>query len=66
MGDLREELQFLQQDHVEEAHKKKAEEALKRIEKWNLFSDAHDKQVCPFLFKLWRSHLEAGMCFVNL
>ena len=50
MGDLKEELQFLQQENVEEAHKRKAEEALKRIERWNLFSDAHDVQVCMLYY----------------
>lgn len=44
MADLKEELQVLQQEDFEEVHKKKAEEALKRIERWNLFSDAHETQ----------------------
>lgn len=42
--DLKEELRSLQGTESEEMHKKKAAEALKRIERWNLFSDANEMQ----------------------
>lgn len=44
MEDLKDELQALQQEDYDEAQRKKAQEALKRIERWNLFSDAHETQ----------------------
>ncbi|GJZ87391.1 hypothetical protein Tco_0659001 [Tanacetum coccineum] len=40
MGDLRSELESFGNDDSVESHKEKAAEALKRIESWNLFSDA--------------------------
>lgn len=50
--DLKEELRSLQETESEEMHKKKAAELLKRIERWNLFSDAHEMQVCALVSML--------------
>lgn len=44
MGDLKDELQALQDDDYDESFRKKAQDALKRIERWNLFSDVHEMQ----------------------
>ncbi|MCO5572254.1 hypothetical protein L7F22_026007 [Adiantum nelumboides] len=45
LQDLKEELKTLEASDSEEAHKKKAAEALKRIERWNLFSDTNEMQL---------------------
>jgi len=42
MRDLRNELQSFDGEEYDESHKKKAIEALKRMESWNLFSDRHE------------------------
>ena len=42
MRDLKNELQSLDHEEHDESHKKKALEALKRMESWNLFSDTHE------------------------
>ncbi|KAK7247640.1 hypothetical protein RIF29_42527 [Crotalaria pallida] len=42
MRDLRNELQSFEGEEYDESHKKKAIEALKRMESWNLFSDTHE------------------------
>lgn len=39
MHDLKSELEGYNSDDSDESHKKKALDALKRMEKWNLFSD---------------------------
>lgn len=39
MHDLKSELEVYNSDDSDENHKKKALDALKRMEKWNLFSD---------------------------
>ncbi|KAH7437926.1 hypothetical protein KP509_05G095700 [Ceratopteris richardii] len=44
LEDLKEELKSVEAAESEEVHKKKAAEALRRIERWNLFSDAHQMQ----------------------
>eukprot|EP00250_Pteridium_aquilinum_P008458 c17961_g1_i1 orf=474-3365(-) len=44
LEDLKEELRNVEEAESEEVQKRKAAEALKRIERWNLFSDAHDMQ----------------------
>ncbi|KAL2330430.1 hypothetical protein Fmac_018011 [Flemingia macrophylla] len=43
MRDLRNELQSFEGEEYDESHKKKAIEALKRMESWNLFSDAYEE-----------------------
>ncbi|XP_047182457.1 uncharacterized protein LOC124848730 [Vigna umbellata] len=43
MRDLRNELQSFEGKEYDESHKKKAIEALKRMESWNLFSDTHEE-----------------------
>lgn len=42
MRDLKNELQSFEGDGYDETHKNKAVDALKRMESWNLFSDAHE------------------------
>jgi hypothetical protein len=42
MRDLKNELQSFEGDEYDENHKRKAIEALKRMEGWNLFSDTHE------------------------
>lgn len=42
MRDLKTELQSLEGDAHDEVHQRKAMEALKRMESWNLFSDEHE------------------------
>ncbi|XP_019438758.1 PREDICTED: uncharacterized protein LOC109344415 [Lupinus angustifolius] len=42
MRDLRNELQSFEGEEYDESHKKKAIEALKRMESWNLFSDTRE------------------------
>lgn len=42
MRDLKNELQSFEGEEYDESHKKKAIEALKRMESWNLFSDTHE------------------------
>jgi len=42
MRDLRNELQSFEGEEYDESHKKKAIEALKRMESWNLFSDTQE------------------------
>ena len=39
MQDLKNELQSFEGEEYDESHKKKAVDALKRMENWNLFSD---------------------------
>ncbi|KAJ4829215.1 hypothetical protein Tsubulata_024524 [Turnera subulata] len=43
MRDLKNELQSFEREEYDESHKKKAMEALKRMESWNLFSDTHEE-----------------------
>ncbi|KAF3973771.1 hypothetical protein CMV_002823 [Castanea mollissima] len=43
MRDLKNELQSFEGDEYDESHKRKAIEALKRMESWNLFSDTHEE-----------------------
>ncbi|XP_027357760.1 uncharacterized protein LOC113867036 isoform X2 [Abrus precatorius] len=43
MRDLRNELQSFEGEEYDESHKKKALEALKRMESWNLFSDTYEE-----------------------
>ncbi|CAJ1951653.1 unnamed protein product [Sphenostylis stenocarpa] len=43
MRDLRSELQSFEGEEYDESHKKKAIEALKRMESWNLFSDTYEE-----------------------
>ncbi|XP_050223002.1 uncharacterized protein LOC126673079 [Mercurialis annua] len=43
MQDLKNELQSFEGDEYDENHKKKALEALKRMENWNLFSDTYEE-----------------------
>ncbi|KAF6143858.1 hypothetical protein GIB67_009839 [Kingdonia uniflora] len=43
MRDLKNELQSFEGEEYDEAHKRKAEEALKRMENWNLFSDTYEE-----------------------
>uniref|UniRef100_M4CEP1 DUF7906 domain-containing protein n=1 Tax=Brassica campestris TaxID=3711 RepID=M4CEP1_BRACM len=43
MRDLKTELQSLEGDAHDEVHQRKAMEALKRMESWNLFSDEHEE-----------------------
>ena len=42
MQDLRNELQSFEGEEYDESHKKKAVDALKRMENWNLFSDTSE------------------------
>lgn len=42
MEDLKKELQSFEGEESDESHKKKALDALKRMENWNLFSDTHE------------------------
>ncbi|KAL0333638.1 UNVERIFIED_CONTAM: hypothetical protein Sangu_1520000 [Sesamum angustifolium] len=42
MQDLKNELQAFEGEEYDESHKRKAMEALKRMENWNLFSDTHE------------------------
>ncbi|CAN1330903.1 hypothetical protein LINPERPRIM_LOCUS35138 [Linum perenne] len=43
MKDLKNELQSLEGEEYDESHKKKAMEALKRMESWNLFTDPREQ-----------------------
>uniref|UniRef100_A0A1J3G1V8 DUF7906 domain-containing protein n=1 Tax=Noccaea caerulescens TaxID=107243 RepID=A0A1J3G1V8_NOCCA len=43
MRDLKTELQSFEGDEHDEIHKRKAMDALKRMESWNLFSDEHEE-----------------------
>ncbi|XP_057806569.1 uncharacterized protein LOC131021402 isoform X1 [Salvia miltiorrhiza] len=43
MNDLKNELQSFEGEEYDESHKKKAIDALKRMEKWNLFSDTYEE-----------------------
>uniref|UniRef100_A0A7N0U0K4 DUF7906 domain-containing protein n=1 Tax=Kalanchoe fedtschenkoi TaxID=63787 RepID=A0A7N0U0K4_KALFE len=43
MRDLKNELQSFEGEEYDEAHKKKAIEALRRMENWNLFSDTNER-----------------------
>lgn len=42
MRDLKNELQSFEGEEYDDSHKRKAIEALKRMENWNLFSDTHE------------------------
>lgn len=50
MNDLKNELQAFDGEEYDESHKKKAIDALKRMENWNLFSDTYE--VCYFIFSI--------------
>lgn len=50
MNDLKNELQAFDSEEYDESHKKKAIDALKRMENWNLFSDTYE--VCYFIFSI--------------
>ncbi|KAF6163163.1 hypothetical protein GIB67_025027 [Kingdonia uniflora] len=43
MRDLKNEIQSFEGEEYDEAHKRKAEEALKRMENWNMFSDTYEE-----------------------
>lgn len=43
MNDLKNELQAFDSEEYDESHKKKAIDALKRMENWNLFSDTYEE-----------------------
>ncbi|OMP05458.1 hypothetical protein COLO4_08830 [Corchorus olitorius] len=43
MRDLKEELQSFEGEEYDESHRRKAVDALKRMENWNLFSDTHEE-----------------------
>ncbi|XP_022731746.1 uncharacterized protein LOC111286183 isoform X2 [Durio zibethinus] len=43
MRDLKEELQSFEGEEYDESHRRKAIDALKRMENWNLFSDTHEE-----------------------
>ncbi|MBA0795294.1 hypothetical protein Gohar_006166, partial [Gossypium harknessii] len=43
MRDLKDELQSFENEEYDESHRKKAVDALKRMESWNLFSDTDEK-----------------------
>ncbi|KAF6158104.1 hypothetical protein GIB67_014898 [Kingdonia uniflora] len=43
MRDLKNELQSFKGEEYDEAHNRKAEDALKRMENWNLFSDTYEE-----------------------
>jgi hypothetical protein len=69
MRDLKNELQSLDHEKHDESHKKKAVEALKRMESWNLFSDTHEVYhsvvgqgllCCLFPFDLLKIHIMRG------
>lgn len=51
MRDLKTELQSLEGDAHDEVHQRKAMEALKRMESWNLFSDEHEVFTIPSWFE---------------
>jgi uncharacterized membrane protein (DUF106 family) len=42
MSDLKSEMETFQGEEHEEIHRKKAVEAIKRMEQWNLFADAYE------------------------
>ncbi|XP_037496051.1 uncharacterized protein LOC105640192 isoform X2 [Jatropha curcas] len=44
MQDLKNELQSFEGDEYDESHKRKAIEALKRMENWNLFTDTYEQE----------------------
>ncbi|XVE98888.1 hypothetical protein REPUB_Repub03eG0148100 [Reevesia pubescens] len=43
MRDLKDELQSFEGEEYDESHRRKAIDALKRMENWNLFSDTHEE-----------------------
>ncbi|TYI12924.1 hypothetical protein ES332_A08G022900v1 [Gossypium tomentosum] len=43
MRDLKDELQSFENEEYDESHRRKAVDALKRMESWNLFSDTHEE-----------------------
>ncbi|XVF69830.1 hypothetical protein PTKIN_Ptkin11bG0112400 [Pterospermum kingtungense] len=43
MRDLKDELQSFEAEEYDESHRRKAIDALKRMENWNLFSDTHEE-----------------------
>lgn len=47
MTDMKSELQSFQDEEYDESHRRKAVEALKRMENWNLFSDPNE--VCSLI-----------------
>lgn len=49
MRDLKNELQSFEGEEYDESHKRKALEALKRMENWNLFSDT--QEVCHLVYQ---------------
>lgn len=55
MQDLKNELQSFEGEEYDESHKKKAIDALKRMENWNLFSDTYE--VCSFACDIFLRHL---------
>lgn len=54
MRDLKNELQSFEGEEYDESHKRKAVEALRRMENWNLFSDTHEVCDCsvPIIFMI--------------
>lgn len=42
MKDLKNELQSFEGEEYDESHKRKAIDALRKMENWNLFSDTHE------------------------
>lgn len=49
MRDLKNELQSFEGEEYDESHKKKAIEALRRMESWNLFSDTYEVRWLVYL-----------------
>lgn len=47
MRDLKDELQSFEGEEYDENHRRKAIDALKRMENWNLFSDTHEVSIFP-------------------
>lgn len=62
MQDLRTELQSIEGEEKDENLKRKAVDALKRMENWNLFHDIHE--VCTLLENMFYSC--SRFCFQNV
>lgn len=57
MQDLKNELQAFEGEEHDESHKKKAIDALTRMENWNLFSDTHEVSNFIFILFMFRNYL---------
>ena len=62
MQDLKNELQSFEGEEYDESHKKKAIDALKRMENWNLFSDTYE--VCSIC--LWKTFLSSFLVEIKI